>query len=438
MVEQGCLERRWQVVDRMRESDPAMTTSAIDARIKIERDGLVWFLFLSLSLFGFMQGFLSAAMPFLKDSLALSTSVVSWHFSAYALGRLLSGFTARRLVDREVGPAAVRLTGLVLLLVMVGVALAPSRWLTLPGALGVGFFGGLLQALTQAQFARLPAQTRSIAIGEAYVVASLGVFLCPVSIGFVAKQGAPWMTALAVPAVILAANALFLRHTGHSGASAPKPAARTTKGAAHAKAVGTFWLLVFCGNAVEWGIGLWGPQVLKDKLHLETSSAVSLMGFYFGATIVGRVINTRLLRRFECEQLFLAYIALGWAAVMVLLVSTSLPVAAGGLIVSGACLGCFYPLNLATAMKYAPDDISLITSGAAKCSGLALLMVPLTLGYASDHYGLSTAIFVLGGIPPVMAGFLLNVLRDRRRTTEPAAGSVSSPPYPARRKGESS
>jgi fucose permease len=418
------VERRWHLVDRMRESDPTMTTSAsagsaVDARMKVERDGLVWFLFLSLGLFGFMQGFLSAAMPFLKDSLALTTSVVSWHFSAYALGRLSSGFAARRLVDREVGPGAVRLTGLVLLVVMIGVALAPSRWLTLPGALSVGFFGGLLQALTQAQFARLPSQTRSIAIGEAYVVASLGVFLCPVSIGFVADQGAPWMTALAIPAMILAANALFLRFSERA-ASAPKPAARTRKGAARMKAVGTFWLLVFCGNAVEWGIGLWGPQVLKDKLHLETSSAVSLMGFYFGATIVGRVINTRLLRRFECEQLFLAYIALGWAAVVVLFVSTSLPVAAGALIVSGACLGCFYPLNLATAMKYAPDDISLITSGAAKCSGLALLTVPLTLGYASDHYGLSTAIFVLGGIPPIMAGFLLNVLRDRRHSAESA------------------
>jgi len=183
-------------------------------------------------------------------------------------------------------------------------------------------------------------------------------------------------------------------------------------------------VLVFCGNAVEWGIGLWGPQVIKEKLHLETASAVSVMGFYFGATIVGRIINTRLLRRFECEQLFLTYIAIGWAAVVLFLMSTSLPVATVGLVVAGACLGCFYPLNLATAMKYAPDDISLITSGAAKCSGLALLSVPLTLGYASDRFGLLTAVFILGGIPPIMAVFLLQVLRSRRRAAELA------PPVP--------
>lgn len=399
---------------------PGTSPSAVDAQITLERDGLVWFLFLSLGMFGFMQGFLSAAMPFVKDSLELPTSMVSWHFSAYALGRLSSGFPVRRMVERQVGPRTVRLTGLALLAVMVAISLAPSPWLTLPGALGVGFFGGLLQALTQAQFARLPVRTRAIAIGEAYVVASLGVFICPVSIGFVAKHGLPWMTALAIPALILATNALFARPGGERGAAAAKPAPpRAKQGAAHAKVVVTFWVLVFCGNAVEWGIGLWGPQVLKDKLHLTTASAVQLMGFYFGATIVGRVINTRLLRRFECEHLFLAYITLGGAAVMLFLVSTSLPVAAVALVVAGACLGCFYPLNLATAMKYAPDDISLITSGAAKCSGLALLSVPLTLGYVSDRYDLSTAIFIVGGIPPIMAALLIGVLHDRRRSAGP-------------------
>jgi MFS family permease len=404
----------------------ASSPSPADAQSKLERDGLVWFLFLSLGLFGFMQGFLSAAMPFLKDSLALTTSVVGWHFSAYAVGRLSSGFLARRMVERQVGPRAVRLTGLALLIVMVAIALAPSPWLTLPCALGVGFFGGLLQALTQAQFAGLPTRTRAIAIGEAYVVASLGVFICPVSIGFVAKHGVPWLTALAIPAMILTGNALFTRPGGEPRAPAAKPAARATQGAAHRKAVVTFWVLVFCGNAVEWGIGNWGPQVLQDKLHLATANAVQLMGFYFGATIAGRIINTWLLRRFECEQLFLAYITLGGTAVVMFLVSTSLPVAAVALIVSGACLGCFYPLNLATAMKYAPDDISLITSGAAKCSGLSLLLMPLTLGYVSDQYDLSTAIFILGGIPPIMAGFLLGVLRDRRRAVAPPPATSGS------------
>lgn len=404
---------------------PATSPPAVDAQITLERDGLVWFLFLSLALFGFMQGFLSAAMPFVKDSLALPTSMVSWHFSAYAMGRLSSGFPARRMVERQVGPRAVRLTGLALLAMMVSIPLAPSHWLTLPAAYGVGLCGGLLQALTQAQFVRLSPRTRAIAIGEAYVVASLGVFICPVSVGFVAKHGLPWMTALAIPALILAANALFTRPGGERGAAAAKPAAAgAKKGAAHAKVVVTFWMLVFCGNAVEWGIGLWGPQVLKDKLHLATGSAVQLMGFYFGATIVGRIINTRLLRRFDCDQLFLAYIVLGGAAVVLFLVSASLPVAAVALVIAGACLGCFYPLNLATAMKYAPDDISLITSGAAKCSGLALLTVPLTLGYVSDRYDLTTAIFIVGGIPPIMAVLLIGVLHDRRRSAAP------TPPVP--------
>jgi MFS family permease len=403
---------------------PVMTPDRPETPPALQRDGLVWFLFLSLGLSGFMQGFLSAAMPFIKDSLALTTSVVSWHFSAYAVGRLTAGFPTRRLVERGIGPNAVRVTGLALVIAMVAIALAPSRWLSVPAALCIGFFGGLVQALSQAQFARLPAASRAIAIGEAYVVSSLGVFVSPVSIGFVAEHGMPWMAALTIPALLLVANVMFVR-PGQARDQVPhKPPAKTKKPAAHAHAVLTFWVLVFFGNAVEWGIGLWGPQVLKEKLHLATANAVSVMGFYFGATIVGRIINTRLLRRFECEQLFLTYMALGWAAVVLFLISTSLPVAVAGLIVAGACLGCFYPLNLATAMKYAPDDISLITSGAAKCSGLSLLSVPLTLGYASDRFGLPTAVFVLGGIPPVMAVFLLQVLRSRRRT------AALAPPVP--------
>ena len=358
-------------------------------------------------------------MPFVKESLALSTSAVSWHFSAYALGRLSSGFPARRLVEKQAGLSAIRLVALALLVVMTGFAFSPSKLMTVPAALLIGFCGGLLQALTQAQFAGLPDRVRSVAIGEAYVVASLGVFLCPVSIGFVAKHSWPWMAALSIPTLVLAMNLFILRPAAAAGAR-PRQVSAGSKGSRTSFAVVTFWALVFCGNAIEWGIGLWGPQLLQQKLGLSTADAVSLMGLYFGATIAGRIINTRLLRRFECEHLFVAYICLGWVAVVVIFMSSLFPLVMAGLVVAGACLGCFYPLNLATAMKYAPDNISLITSGAAKCSGLALLAVPLTLGYASDVYGLLTAILVLGGIPPIMGIFLVSVIRGHRKSADAA------------------
>jgi MFS family permease len=378
----------------------------------LKRDAFIWFLFANLGLFGFMQGYLSAAMPFVREAHALSPSVVAWHFSAYALGRLTSGFPAAAIVGRKTELGAIRLVAAGLVATMVGMALSGhglAYWVgfSIALAFAIGFCGGLLQALVQAQIGGLPGRTRELALGEAYVWAGLGVFLCPILIGWTAQKGYPWGLALAAPTLVLAA--LFVLSLP---ATRSAHVVRDARDSSHnIFAVVAFWCLVVLGNAVEWGLGLWGPQFLQVRHGLATADAVSLMSLYFGSTIAGRMINARLLRRFESDQLFVAYLLVGWAAVLAVLLSDSLAIVITALMCAGAALGCLYPSNMSTAMKYAPGQIVRITAGAAKCSGFSLLVIPLLIGYASDRWGLVTAILVLGGIPPIMLAVVAIVRR---------------------------
>jgi MFS family permease len=383
-----------------------------EPRISLRRDAFIGFLFVALGLFGFMQGFMSAIMPFVRQALHLSATLVAWHFTAYALGRLASGVAARRMVDAQVGPTAIRSVAVCLIVAMASLAVAPYVVLTLICACLMGMSGGLLQALTQAEIGRLPGKTRELALGEAYVWAGLGVMLCPLAIGWIARHGWPPAAALALPGTtLLALWAMSVSAERAASLKRPIPSSGPPS-----LVVLTFWALVILGNAIEWGIGLWGPQFPQERHGMPAANAVSLMSFYFASTIVGRMINIRLLRWFDSDRLFAAYLLIGGVAVMVVLLSGTLMAVTAALSVAGAALGCLYPSNTATAMKYAPDEISRITAGAAKCSGVALLTIPLLLGYASDRFGLSAAILVLGGIPPLMLVLVLAlVVRSRRQ-----------------------
>lgn len=98
-----------------------------------------------------------------------------------------------------------------------------------------------------------------------------------------------------------------------------------------------------------------------------------------------------------------AVIFLGGGAILTLWGVAHIASTVVALAVAGMCLGNFFPLILSNGIRLAPDRIGLISVGATQAVGIALLIVPLTLGYIGERIGLVNAIGMLVAMPASMA-----------------------------------
>ncbi|WP_394826764.1 MFS transporter [Pendulispora albinea] len=374
------------------------------------RDARTWLMYLLLALFGFSQGVLPSVMPFLRDELALNTKAVSWHFSVYAVGIFLSGFPSRWLlhrVDRLVlAWASIASVAVAVLLFAAGANVVT----TLANAFLVGLTGGVAQTTIQADLAVHHGERRDVAVTEAYIVAAVGVFLCPLIIGRTPQVGLDWRWALVVPLVGLAILALGFRGAVGRGGGHEVAEARAQGGPLPAT-VYVCWALVLLGISTEWGTAFWGAQFLEQQLSMAPASAVTMMSLFFGGTIVGRTFNSRLLRHLSSAPLLAISIAAGGGAVLLLWAVPAMAAAAIALVVAGFCLGNFYPLILGVALRAAPDQAASVSAGCAQAVGVALLTAPMALGLLSERIGLVNAVGALTAFPLLMAVLLATTRR---------------------------
>ncbi|MET3133643.1 fucose permease [Oxalobacteraceae bacterium GrIS 1.11] len=359
--------------------------SKAGARRDVKRDQQTWFLYLLLVVYGFKQSVLGSVMPFLRDELHYDTLQIGWHFSIYALGLVISGFLSGFLLTAQRIDALVRLSAIAMIVAVLSLMFAHNYSGTLAAPLAMGLTGGIVQASVQAGIAWHQGENRDMAMVEAFIFGGLGVFSGPLLVGQVAAAGLNWRLALLIPALALLALLLIFRggaltpsaHPCHAGARV---------GVAGAVARGALlpillcWLMVILGIAAEWGLGFWGAQFLESRLGLAPAAAVSLMAVFFGGTVCGRLVSSRLLGIFDGRSMLYAVIFLGGGAIFALWSVPQLASTVLALAVAGMCLGNFFPLILSSGIRAAPDRVGLVSVGATQAVGVALLVVPIGLG----------------------------------------------------------
>ena len=80
------------------------------------------------------------------------------------------------------------------------------------------------------------------------------------------------------------------------------PAARTSPG----RLPGVFWIaagMLVCTTAAEWCITAWGASFVQAAADVSADTAVTLMVGYFGGVLGGRVVGSRLTRRYDPARL---------------------------------------------------------------------------------------------------------------------------------------
>ncbi|NKI73456.1 MFS transporter [Dickeya sp. CFBP 2040] len=371
---------------------------------RFKRDYYTLYLYIMSVVCGIHQAILGSITPFLRDELTMSKVIIGWHFSLYAIGMFVSGFIITHVASKA-SPKKILLSSSWAVAVTVAVFALP---LGIAGnlilSLVLGLSGGAMQIAIQEALARHHTENSGIAITEGCIFSAIGVFIGPLVIGYSVESGAGWRIAMFLPLIALLP---LLCVIPQNIPTTPPRATITphTSGANITRLPLVAYLMfgmIFLGIAAEWGIGFWGAQFLEEQLSLSAANSVAMMAVFFGGTIAGRIVVSRLLVRYNIQAILLWTIILSGMSMLLLWLVPDITAAVIGLTVAGACLGNFFPLILSIATWQPPELLSKISAGATQSVGLALLLAPLFLGKLGEDIGLIPAMGALIVIPPVM------------------------------------
>ncbi len=350
------------------------------------RDKATWAAYLLLGLFAFLETSIGPAMPFLRAELGLGYAVASLHFSAFAAGAIVTGLTGERWV-RRVGRSWALWGGIA---GMVGgamlIAFSPNAAGTIGGALTMGLFGTLSLMANQAVLSDLHGDQRTIALTESNVVATSASITAPLLIGGLAAAGWGWQ-----PALVLTLPGALLLWWVFRGVQFPHSVPHSAGHAEGDHLPLAFWMLcvvLFLVASVEWCMAYWGAEFLASVVGLERAAAASAMTLFFVAMAGGRLLGSRLARRYRGVTLLLAAIVIALGGFLLFWLAAAPLVSLLGLFVAGLGIANFYPLTVAVATGAAPHLIDRATARLAVAGGAALLLAPLAVGAISDVAGM--------------------------------------------------
>jgi len=365
------------------------------------RDRFTWLAYLLLAYYAYLQASFGPISPFLRAELKLSYTVGGLHLSAFALGLVLAGLLGDRGAARW-GRAQVLWGGaLGLALGTLGLVTALHVVLTLSSALLMGFAGSLVLVMVQATLSDRHGPRRAVALTEANLAASVSATLVPLCVGAFERAGLGWRAALFVPLALL----LFLLVGRLWRIPVPQPrlAGAEEPGRACAPArlprlFWFYWVVLLLAVSAEWSLVLWSPDFLEKVTGLERVTAVTAMSLFFSAAIVGRLIISRLARRVASQQLLLLALILTTAGFGLFWLVNNTTLTLVGLFVTGLGVAALFPLTLATATNVAEAQANAASARVALGAGLAMLLAPLTLGWAADQIDIRQAFALVGGL----------------------------------------
>ncbi|MFN2222727.1 MAG: MFS transporter [Chloroflexota bacterium] len=375
------------------------------------RDRFTWLAYLMLAYFAFYQSSIGPIMPFLRDELNLTYTVGGYHFSAFALGAFLAGLSGERFAKRfgrrkVFWGGAVGMTAGALWLV-----LADQVSQTIAAALLMGFLGTLLLVIIQASLSDHHGNSRAIALTESNVGASMAAGLAPLLIGAATRLGFGWRAAIL--AGVLALIALGLRYRQQPIPEAPITVVENEgRPRQLPRLYWAYWLVMTLGVAIEWSLVFWGADFLNSVVGLSRTNAVTLMSVFFLAMVSGRFAGSRLTRRMPAANLLLLALAVALLGFLLYWLAVIPAANVIGLFVAGLGVANLFPLTLSVATSVAAEQANRASARMSMGGGLAVLIVPLVLGWTADRIGLKDAfaivvgLFAVAGAVAVLANFI--------------------------------
>lgn len=355
-----------------------------------------WLTYFMLGYYTYMASTLGPLLPFLRSELKLSYSLAGLHISAFALGMILSGSVGDRLAQKWGRAFVFWGGGAGLALGALGVAWGSQVALTIGGALIMGVCGSLLLMMIQATLADRYGEQRTIALTEANVIASICATLAPMLIGGFQSIGLGWRGGLFV--AVIAFSLLFLWFRQEAIPNQPAPVTRLAhQSAALPRSFWAYWIVLYLGVAVEWCMVSWGADFLVYS-GLDSANAAMMVSLFFLAMVVGRMAGSYLARSIPSPTLLLAAIGITLAGFPLFWLAPVVWLSLIGLFITGLGTANLFPLTLSVAVGTAPNQADLANARVLLGIGLAIISVPLVLGWLADQLNIQNAYGIVGVI----------------------------------------
>jgi fucose permease len=211
-----------------------------------------------------------------------------------------------------------------------------------------------------------------------------------VLVGGLEAIGLGWRGALLCAAIVLALLIACFRNEPFPSAVVV-PSASPNQGAGLPAAYWAYWVVILLSVAVEFSIIGWGAEFLDTTIGLETNTAATAMAVFFLAMVCGRIVGSRLARRFDARSLLLGAILVVAAGFPLFWLPRSPLASIAGLLIAGLGVGNLFPLTIALALGTAQPQTNVASARVTLGAGLAVLGAPLLLGALGDYAGIANA-----------------------------------------------
>ncbi|MBU0935889.1 MAG: MFS transporter [Spirochaetes bacterium] len=385
------------------------------------RSSYIWVLYFLLGIFSFMLTMIGPMVPYLQAETGMSYSLAGFHQTIVAIAMVIMGFSAAPIMKRLGVQRSLwgSLAGLV-----AGVAvmtLGRGLFLSMSGVFLMALSGTLLLSSIQLCFAHEAQAVRGRMIMEANVMASIMTMLVPLVL--LAGRYTPfgWRIVLPFLAILgLALAAFGIRQTRQK--LKDKHAEHHRKEERLPGRYWRMWLIIFAGVTVEWAISFWCMSYLLEipetGIQLATAGTV-VLGI---SAVFGRLVSSRLAKRYSDRQLLLMMLVLLGAGFPFYWMQAGIAASFFGLMLCGFSTSTFYPLGLSMSLSAAPAAVAKASAMAPVASGSAIGLAPFLLGRLADTANMKTALlYVPIGLLLILVIIAVDVRYEKRnKLTAPA------------------
>lgn len=304
--------------------------------------------------------------------------------AAYVIGSYGGGILAGRVRRKTILLTAVFLQA-------GGLALqaATGSWTVfLAAACARGLGSGAIEGGINAVFLDLFPLTRGRALSVIHLFFSLGALSSPLVVGLLAEGGLRWQLLLLVAALMWVGFGIFLAAVDLPSDRASSVGPRRTwrlRGEASLVLLG---VAIACYVASELGVSNWLVRFLDQAPLAVATFALSL---FWGGLTLGRLLSAVVADRFDHVRFATISTTVASSALLVAVLTPSLPVSIALFGLVGFAFGPVYPLVVAIGGELFPGRSSSVGGFLAGTSVIGAIVYPPVVGIVSVSLGLSVA-----------------------------------------------
>jgi FHS family glucose/mannose:H+ symporter-like MFS transporter len=356
-------------------------------------------------------GLLGPSIPKIIEDLEISYAQAGLFFTMLSLGSLfgttLTGIASDYL-NRKV------MFGMVALILAIGLAsmgFAASYLVVLLIILGYSLFGSPAGTVGQSIMLSMFPDRRERYISLQTSFAAVGSFTAPLLVALNFTVGLSWRWTF-----IEAGGVALMLFVWILFVPLPRSTGRMISWKNLSRILGNprilfSALLIFFSVAPDLGFSYWLTEHFKTELGVPLSLSSAVVGVYLVGMITGRLLTSRLLKRFASARILKAGMVLSLASLVVFLSVPWIPLKLVTLVLYGLGAAPVFPLLMARGTALYPDQpgtVSGVLFGSVSLGGMAF---PLLLGAVAATLGIRLT-YILVGV--VILGVLLALIGTQK------------------------